>query len=229
MRQIHHALLMLLKDDFQYGAVPLNLDDINQYEKCQCDGQFSEHALCRSNLASTATMSDPRQFAMCMGSSARHFSLYNKERAESPPEQAYKMMWDNGACAQLDRPIVVFLGAGSFHGHGAHDTIHDVIEPLLHEVREAALACEHIQFHVAYVGLGAQSRTLDTRYPWQKREPTAEFNEEVSGFLRMKHGLSTFDVWNLTKDAPTSDGYHHLSDVNLIKAQYFLSYLSMLA
>ena len=67
MRHVHHALLMLLRDDWQYGSLPLKLDGLEQYEQCHCDGQFSEHLLCREHIRDTATMDDPRQYGMCMG------------------------------------------------------------------------------------------------------------------------------------------------------------------
>ncbi|CAK0733191.1 hypothetical protein CVIRNUC_000239 [Coccomyxa viridis] len=225
MRHIHHALLMLLKDDWQYGSLPLKLDGLNQYEQCHCDGQFSEHALCREHIADTATMNDPRQFGLCMGSSSRPFALHSRERGLY---DGYKLMWDNSTCTDLDRPVFIFMGIGAHHHHEAHRTTGEGISPVMKEIDEAAAACPHVTFHKAFIGLHAQSRTLDHKYPGQTRELMIDFNIEVSRYLREKHAMDYFDPWNLTKNAPTSDGYHQLSDVNLVKAMYLLNYLDML-
>ena len=101
----------------------------------------------------------------------------------------------------------------------------DVLEPLLAEVEQASLSCPHIRFHVAVAGLGAQSRHLDAKYPFQAREGSAQFNEKLFEFTKGRY--SFFDAWNLTRNAPTSDGYHYLTDVNLVKAMYLLNYLEM--
>jgi len=37
-----------------------------------------------------------------------------------------------------------------------------------------------------------------------------------------------FDFFGLTRNAQSSDGVHHLTDVNLVKAQYVLSWLDLL-
>lgn len=226
MRHVHHAVFMVLRDDLQYGSLPLLLDDASEYEMCQCDGQFSEHVLCRSGIASMATISDPRQAGMCSGSSAKAFALMNRDKALDP-QLSYQMRWDSSLCNTLDRPVFVFISAGSHHKHDAATTITDVLEPVLAEVGQASLSCPHVQFHVAIAGLGAQSRHLDIRYPVQAREGSVQFNEKLFEFTKNRYSL--FDVWNLTRNAPTSDGYHYLSDVNMVKAMYLLNYLEMIA
>ena len=227
MRHVHHALLMILRDDWQYGSLPLKLEKLEQYERCHCDGQFSEHDLCRQHLPDTATMNDPRQFGVCMGSSSRPFALHSREVSLYG---GYKLIWDNSTCADLDRPVFIFMGLGAgvqFH-HEAQRAISDGILPLMAEIDEAAGACPRVKFHKAFIGLHAQSRNLDHRYAFQARELTVHFNVEVSRYLREEHAMDYFDPWNLTKNAPTSDGYHQLSDVNLVKAMYLLNYLDLL-
>ena len=224
MRHLHHGLFMLLRNDLQSGAMPLQLNDVTEYDKRLCDGQFFEHGLCRNGLESSVTMRDPRQFGICTGSSYRRFSLFRRESAPIP-----RLSFDVSACAELSRPVFILLGGGAHHKHDAHDTIHDIIEPFLSEVRDARLACPNVSFHVAFLGLGSQSRSQDLKYPHQSREMTAIFNDEVSGYLKERHGIRYFDVQSLTRNAPTSDGYHILSDVNLILAMYVLNYMDLLA
>ena len=224
MRHIHQALFMLLRDDLQSGGMPLHLVEVTQYDKCSCDGQFSEHLFCRDDLKTSAHMADPRQYGICTGSSYHPFSLIMRQ-----PEAAYSLSWDSGSCAGLMRPVFILLGAGSHHKHDPHTTINEVIEPFLSELRDAKLACPNVTFHVVFMGLGSQSRSLDLKYPHQSRELTANFNAEVSGFLKETHGMDFIDVSSLNRSAPTSDGYHFLSDVNLIKAMYVLNYMDLLA
>jgi hypothetical protein len=84
---------------------------------------------------------------------------------------------------------------------------------------------------VVWMNFHAQSRKLDARYPQQSREIAAAVNQEM-GQLLLENGyghVPILDMANLTMDAQTSDGYHQLSDVNLLKAYSVLSAADLLA
>ena len=220
LRHVNQALFMLLKGDLQYGALPYSLQDVDVYNRCRCDGQFSEHALCR--VGEMMSLADPRQLGVCHGDAFQAFALTMRETGR------YTLDWNDDECPHPDRPFVVLLGAGSHQKSNASATIADVIDPFMAELQAIALACPHASFQVLYIGLGAQSRQLDAKYPHQQRESTLAFNKEMAAHLKIYHNVDMLDVWSLTEDAPTSDGYHHLTDVNVVTALYFLNYLDNL-
>ena len=217
LRHVGQALFMLLRDDYKYGGLPLLLGNPRVYDSCRCDGQFSEHALCR--FVEGMSFTDHRQYGVCPGTPVQPFAVTYTH------SEHYTLELNQSACAEDSRPIFILISGGSHYKHDATQTVQEVVEPVMAQVREARLACPHMTIHVAWMGMGAQSRSLDDRYPHQRREWTASFNDEIAQYWLEKHNVKTFDVWNLTKNAPTSDGYHHLSDVNIVKALYVLNYM----
>ena len=75
----------------------------------------------------------------------------------------------------------------------------------------------------------AQSRRADGRFPRQSRENASVFNEDTARYAVNTWGAIPLDFLNLTADAPSSDGVHFLSDVNLDKAFVLLRALELLA
>eukprot|EP01036_Dinobryon_divergens_P044877 gene44877-59898_t len=47
LRHQTQGLMMLLSDDWAHGALPGYGPQTDIYNKCKCDGQFSENLLCR--------------------------------------------------------------------------------------------------------------------------------------------------------------------------------------
>ena len=87
------------------------------------------------------------------------------------------------------------------------------------------------KLQVIWINFHAQSRKLDTQYPFQARENTSNLNRDMERLLVQKgYGhVPIFDVFNLTLDAQTSDGYHFMSDVNLLKAYVVLTAANLMA
>ena len=208
---------MILRNDYEYGALPLMVEDPEVYDKCRCDGQFAENDLCR--VGHLCSFIDNRQYGLCLGSRINPFALIYDE---------HSLRWNDGMCPRDGRPIFIMLGGGSHHSSDAKATINGVIRPIMEEVKQAATACPHVKLHVAWIGLGAQSRSLDELYPHQRREKVAAFNEAVSAFWSAEYDAPHLDVWNLTRNAPSSDYYHYLSDVNALKAMYLMNLLDSL-
>ena len=221
MRHLNQALFMLLRGDYEYGGIPLQMGNLEVFEKCRCDSQFSEHGMCR--FGSSMSFLDHRQYGLCLGGPVQPFALTNAYSTEC------HLGWDASMCPKDSRPVMILAGGGAHHQSDANATIAHLIDPLMEAVKQAALSCPHAKLHVAWFGLGTQSRGLDVAYPHQKRENIAAFNSRVSHYLQSSYQVDFFDVWNLTKDAPSSDGYHYLSDVNIVKAMYVANYLDMLS
>ena len=80
------------------------------------------------------------------------------------------------------------------------------------------------------VHVTAQLRTLDERFPRQTRENATIFNEEMAVYwARQPFDVTILDWWNLTANVQTSDGFHSLSDVNLVKATHLLNMMDLLS
>lgn len=217
MRHVGQAFFMLLRDDYKYGALPIQLGNSEVYDNCRCDGQFSEHPLCRVRGMS---FTDQRQYGVCSSTHVQPFALTYS--GGSPTLESV------AACSKDVRPSFMLVSGGGHHKSDATQTIQQLVEPTMSVVKEAMLACPNVTFHVAWMGLGAQSRLLDDRYPHQRREVITIVNNDLAQYWQEQYNVKTFDVWNLTKNAPTSDGVHYLTDVNLVKALYVLNYMDQI-
>ena len=88
--------------------------------------------------------------------------------------------------------------------------------------------CPRVRIIGFWGTVGAQAIGLDEKYPQQAELFAVEFNHNTSTYAQKEFHLEPLDYWNLTLHAKTSDGVHYLSEVNLIKAQYFINVLTML-
>lgn len=207
-RHTVQGLKMLLSGNYEYGGMIPNLSQ-DIYDECKCDGQFSEAFMCRflhhSKSGRGFDFDDNRQAGYCQG--FRHFSF------------SYQTILSlNGFNCTGSRPTFVLLTYTNL------DTVIDKqIKPLMYFISEMQ---NHCQVHVAWGTLGAQSRKLDKKYPHQTREVYMATNKIVTDYIWQTYRVHFFDFWNLTRNAMTSDGYHYLSDVNLLKAMYILNYMT---
>jgi hypothetical protein len=95
---------------------------------------------------------------------------------------------------------------------------------------------EHEQFqkclrqnkvHVIWLGYGtSQTHDLDKVFEKQQFAPIQEFNEFTKSYLEtlpFANVITTIDLLNLTFGSQTSDGFHGLAEVNLVKAYHILN------
>tara|TARA_B110000211_G_C13860760_1_gene456423 strand:+ start:258 stop:659 length:402 start_codon:yes stop_codon:yes gene_type:complete len=85
---------------------------------------------------------------------------------------------------------------------------------------------------VVVLGAGCEARRLDKVYPTQTRERTVKFNDVLRDVFvfppELAQTVTMIDWWRLTQDAPTSDGFHFLTDVNVFKASVLLRMMELL-
>ena len=122
------------------------------------------------------------------------------------------------------RPIALWLQGGAHFLSNFSFARRAFYEPNVAKARQLAKRCGNASLVVLLSGLNAQDRVLDALYPRQSRENASTFNEELRAYAHAE-GAHFVDYLNLTRDAPTSDGYHYLSDVNLAKADVLLHLL----
>ena len=70
---------------------------------------------------------------------------------------------------------------------------------------------------------------LDSRFPHQAEKHAVEFNAVTAKHILQTYGreenmkIVVLDFMNMTRGAAVSDGFHYLSEVNLIKAMYIFN------
>ena len=79
------------------------------------------------------------------------------------------------------------------------------------------------------------TRWLDKQFPHQNRESVLVENQIMETWVRRENNVGrgvraeVMSLWNLTKNAQSYDGNHHLSEVNVVVANAWLRYLERVA
>lgn len=227
-RHLRQAFFMALMGNMIIGGMvqPNNNVNPDQFYECRCDGQFSEHVACRSLGGVFGNLVDPRDYHVCS-----HLPI-DKERFH------FSQDWDDTvALSRCDtiaeqeinnspsrRGILLILQGG----------VHFDSNPIRYEEsldtffqQPGFIAClQSKQIHIIWTTYNAQSQLLDAQYPHQSRDSASAFNAHVISYLHEQpFPIYILDQYNLTMDAQTSDGFHYLSDVNLLKV-YFIVHLA---
>ncbi|KAJ3176267.1 hypothetical protein HDU85_007259 [Gaertneriomyces sp. JEL0708] len=213
------------------GGLPLLSPQTELYDSCQCDGMYSEHVVCRTFKEDHIFHSkDLRSYGVCYDAvDAQHrptvFNHFKNYAIWGTDPLDY-----NHLCQPNDdRPRFIYLQGIVHYESKPEKVIRELIDPAISNIVKARDACpKPFKFHVLFTGGHAQSRWLDSRYPHQSREQMVLKNAALKEHIEQHWGQQMIDFWNLTRDAPSSDGLHHLTDVNLLKVQYVLNYLKHL-
>ena len=246
IRHLRQGMLMAIRKDFVLGAQLSDFTSggprVNPYSSCRCDGQFSEHKVCRK-LNSLFWKTTPRQLHICSFLEDGHAPLFQlvthpdplgllPSKSEEPPTPPF--VWDEIRCEDPTYKGVFLLVSPLIWWQVRKNlTLQNVDEYFLpymnHPVIQNCSKAGKLQ--VVWMNFHAQSRQLDTKFPDQSRENTYIANDEMKQLLveRGYGHVPILDMMNLTMDAQTSDGYHFLSDVNLLKAYSVLAAADLLA
>lgn len=241
-RQLRQALFMAIRNDYIHGAILSNItsgsSEVNPYHSCRCDGQFSEHAVCRQNNQLFWDMT-PRQLHVCPfleDDTMPFFRLMTPRDGQDPlalnaTSQHPAFPWNEIRCNDPKYRGIFLMMSGLWHNQKrAMRNMEGLFlrymnHPVFQECANAG------KLKVVWINFHAQSRKLDTQYPFQTRENTTTLNQDMVRLLAEQgYGhIPIFDVFNLTLDAQTSDGYHFMSDVNLLKAYVVLTAANLMA
>jgi hypothetical protein len=121
------------------------------------------------------------------------------------------------------------LQGGAHFKSNAEEALRNWIDPLFNH--ETFHVCRQLnKLKIIWLSYGSQSRQLDEKFPHQSREYVAEFNVQMETELKKRvPDVVIIDWAHLTAEAQTSDGFHFLSDVNLVKSSHLASIISFLA
>ena len=238
-RHMTQGLMMILSGNYETGGIIP--DAQGTWRECTCDGMFSESLSCR--------MLSPQQYEnpcfgpckvnlpVCPGWAREHVctaesetpSLYMDRAHKGIPKLTSKMITDR--CDNDGRRMAFFLQGGAHFMSDWKRALKLFFRPAIGMIRNASVVCRgkhgSPQPIILVSGLNAQSRLLDGAHPIQTREKAIVFNQAVRKALAHEPGLVFIDFFNVTLNAQTSDGYHFLSDVNVAKADVFLSALEL--
>ena len=236
LRHVIQGLFILLTGDMQSGGLPRFSVQRDLWDMCRCDGQFSEHRTCRLYAGANmfAMPVDPRSYGVCSGHhDFRVRYLYHQPLLDDaffyPTNTSVP-----GLCDEPEdlRPVFVVVQGGVHFSVNATRAVSRWFRPLLTQLEYLQQHCSQsvpVTLHVVVLGMEAQARKLDGAYPRQSRELTALFNAELQPFLRSANVRLVLDFHNLTSYAATSDGFHYLTEVNVLKANYLLNLMELVA
>ena len=230
-RHLRQAFFMSMLDNLIDGGmvIPDGSVSQDQFYSCRCDGQFSENLSCRSLGGLFGNLVNPREYHICS-----HLPI-DTDRFQ------FSQYWNDAVfdalCKQGDiasnnntfRGILLVLQGGVNYGGENSNPVEYVNKSLTPFFQQPGFqTCSQIEgaVNVIWTTYNSQSRTLDDKYPHQSREKATVFNDYVISYLQQQQfPVTLLNQHNLTMDAQTSDGFHYLTDVNLLKV-YFILHLA---
>lgn len=228
-RHMVGGLRMAMTGDWHLGAFPPSRHASRRlWDHCVCDGQFSEATDCRAFDTPDYAFADSRSTGGLCPGTRFGFNVEAAYRVEEFPYQVFPFRYgrDQAAAVANDgRPVLIVIQGGMHQAHNFSAFRARVIEPA---TRAIDMRPANASVHVVLMGSHAQSRLKDPAYPHQRREAVAAFHAALRAEADARH-WHFLDHWNLTANAPSSDGVHMLSSVQLWKAQSLVHLMNLLS
>lgn len=226
-RHFASAMLMILSEDFQYGGVIHNVPGFNYtnlQKYCTCDGIFSEFDMCRQYLRPVElSPADIMKNKYCVlypagrkvkthiyiDDSLLNYSSFNFSDLFCGPERTLRF---------------IMIQGGSHYSFAA-DQYTPVVRVLMERLTQSITACEYNitdLIRVVYSGVPMVHPSVVEKFPFESDESVLQFTRDMTHFFHDKYPyVIILDFLNLTRDANrggrNSDGFHQLSDTNMIK------------
>lgn len=230
------ALYMLLTENYRTGGYPIypSLPE-TIYNRCNCDGQFSEHFDCRDYQAGEVNLQHPLKKGLCPFD--EHFRGFHFNAGSSSVNHTKPLL--PYLCSAEDRLRMVYLQGGAHFNSNADLFFREYIHPTIEEIIRIVRTCAHpISFKIRMIisGIGACDNFLQQKYPHQNTKAVIAYNARLKELVKMNFPtlpIVMIDFLKVTEraiaDGRTSDGYHFLSDVNLIKVMSILNIMEQMA
>ncbi|EED87604.1 predicted protein [Thalassiosira pseudonana CCMP1335] len=231
-RHLRQAMLMAMRGDYITGGLPYMSEETKKL--CSCDGTFSENIKCRKIDLYFPNVVQPKDFPgakVCANLDSVNQSFAFGKVVEGWDGDGYpknNIDWEAVDCTNEEyRGMLLYLQGGMHYGCNASRTFERMVEPVLSNPKYQECR-RRGKILTLWNGLRAQSRTMDEKYPHQSKENAIVFNEEMKQLFQSRDDIKlgkdvlVLDWYNMTSDAPSSDGVHSLSDVNLAMAAQIL-------
>mmetsp|Transcript_16459 Transcript_16459/g.27507 ORF Transcript_16459/g.27507 Transcript_16459/m.27507 type:complete len:430 (-) Transcript_16459:91-1380(-) len=226
-RHMMQGLHMIGSQNWLNGAYPCRSASI-QRENCHCDKQFSEIWACRSRC----DYNKEKLLGEYIRERCQRTKLGNLQTNIFSYNLRNNLVRYARTCESLDGKLYVFTIQGS--GHYATDPLRIINELLKFDIATVESWFRHCpeQLLIIYTGATVSSTKLQEEYPQQRIDKIEAFNVQVKAWLADNHPRVVFlDPFNVTRVAMSppagsprsSDGYHFLSDFNILFANTLLN------
>jgi hypothetical protein len=237
-RHTVQGLFMTLSGNFRYGGFP-NVPEMSNiiYSRCSCDGQFSESTMCRDFGAGKLVIpDDARKLGFCRH--AKFFSPFSFTWFSSLPDGTLKSD-TSFLCTNDSKPKFLYLQGGAHFATNAETFLYLLVLPIFESINRTVNSCPYnvsSSIRIAMSGVNICDKSVSAKYPMQSDANSIRFTRRLVELLREKYPLVpvvVIDFLSITgeaiADGRTSDGYHFLSDINLIKAMTILNVMRAMA
>jgi len=226
-RHLRSGFLMALSNDLvRGGIVSRNRDGKIAEYSCRCDGQFSEHGNCREGLEKDKYFHSLIPFTRGL---CPQLDVHGQTETLFWDLQSDKINHEQTVlnCTKEDDRGVLFIANGGLHyGSNSKRTYQEFIIPMFQALSECS---SHNKVTFIWNSYTAMSEAMNNKYPLQSVENGKNFNREIQElFYQDGWDITIVDWMNFTDGAMTSDGVHHLAQVNYFKAQYLLYLASLM-
>lgn len=232
LRHMVQSLHMIFTNDFRYGGYPkLNLNKPTPFDDCGCDGQFSEHIRCRDFTQNFNTRDIRNMGGVCTHrpDNFNPFELTVDLSYGQLPYSIYEI------CTPDMRPKFIYLHGGSAYDTDPQHYYNNYLKPSLTSINfDMAICPWRSRHYIFYSGVPASSPGVAAIKPHQSEDKTIDFNAYIETHLRSDFPMVTvLNYWNLTNEVMqggrTADGFHQLSDGNLIKSMVLLNAMKLMS
>lgn len=240
-RHVTMALSALINQDLRWGGFPrydLNSTLLNE---CNCDGQFSEGPLCRTYDSNRFRTNDIRKLGLCAHSLDKHLPTsfgYDVRTSSDNSANDDRGNWICGSPGDV-RPRFLYLQGATHLGTSSQIAIPTSFEPYLKRITSKMRECHgggvlnpDTHLRIVFAGAPVNLPAIEKKYPSQRRDRVARYNDEVAAWLHQEYPLAmTLNFYNMTLEAVnrTSDGFHSLTDVNVMKVTSILAMMDRMA
>jgi len=180
----------------------------------------------RTGQVSNIVLHDLRSFGFCF--------------LNTPPHVKSSFIWAQNdyreitlSCPESPRLVFIFLQGGHHVELSSWYGITTFLDPIMNKLQSELSSCwERVK--ILFSGATVCSDEVVKKYPHQNRANVAEFNKNMATWLKEHHPrVESVDFFNLSAESVnsgrTADGFHSLTDVNLLKAVTVLNIMHRMA
>ncbi|XP_046557016.1 uncharacterized protein LOC124266241 [Haliotis rubra] len=207
IRHIYTALILLLRNDFEHGAI---LQTASEVIKKECRGMYMfTEKVCRNWL--------DRRVSVCDGT----VNVVLNEQVASANGASLPRL--THSLANTSKSLLI-LGIGIHENYNPRPVMFSYLHPLLDTLVKSKQAWPR----VLWAGPHAPGILKTPRIPQQNYQSVLKYNTIINNYLT-SWGIPVFDTFNLTEGVMSFDGAHYGLGINKMKVQILLNYIQELS
>ena len=139
-------------------------------------------------------------------------------------------------CTNSSKPHLLAFHVGAHYGFSSATVITKVIKPYMEHINATLKNCQYgirSKIHFLLFGLPAVNTILQQKYPQQNHTLIKQYHKEIEAYLMTAPIQTIFlDFFEVTREAiedgRTSDGFHLLTDINIVKVLTVVHVMNLL-